>query len=159
MLFRSDDLTAPPGGAVDGDRYIVGSGATGAWDDKDLNIAVRLDGAWTFLVPKDGWICWVEDSGSLFVWVTSAWVDFGAASGLVGSSSLEDGSILELGVNTASSTTNRLAVKSDAVLFSHDDVTPGTGDLRVTLNKSAAGKDAGFTFQDAFSTRDRKSVV
>lgn len=148
-----DDLTAPPGGAADGDRYIVGSGATGAWDDKDLNIAVRLDGAWTFLVPKDGWMCWVEDSGSLFIWVTSAWVDFGAASGLVGGSSLEDGSILELGINTAPDTTNRLAVKSDAVLFSHDNVTPGTGDMRITVNKSAAGKDAAFTFQDGFSTR------
>jgi hypothetical protein len=44
-------------------------------------------------------------------------------------------------------------VKSNAVLLSHDDVTPGSGDLRVTLNKSAAAKDAGFTFQDAFSTR------
>jgi hypothetical protein len=59
----------------------------------------------------------------------------------------------KLGILTAADATNRLAVKSDAILFSHDDVTPGMGDLRVTLNKSAAGKDAGFIFQDGFSTR------
>lgn len=44
-------------------------------------------------------------------------------------------------------------MKSDGVLLSHDDLTPGTGHMRVTLNKSAAAKDAGFTFQDGFSTR------
>src|SRR5581483_10258991 len=59
----------------------------------------------------------------------------------------------KLGINTTADNTNRLAVKSDAILLSHDDVTPGTGDLRITINKSAAGKDAGFTFQDGFSTR------
>jgi hypothetical protein len=32
-------------------------------------------------------------------------------------------------------------------------VTPGSGDMRVALNKSAAAKDVGFTFEDAFSTR------
>lgn len=153
LSVLTDDLTAPPGGAVDGDRHIVGSGATGAWDDKDLNVAVRLDGAWTFLVPKEGWLCWVQDTGKLKVWISGAWVDFASGAGLVGSSSLDDGTILELGVNTSADSTNRFAVKTNAVLFSHDDVTPGTGDLRITLNKSAAGKDAGFTFQDAFSTR------
>jgi hypothetical protein len=44
-------------------------------------------------------------------------------------------------------------VKANGVLLSHDDVTPGTGNMRVSLNKSAAAKDASFTFQDAFSTR------
>lgn len=149
----SDSVTAPPGGAADGDRYIVGSGATGAWDDKDLNVAVRLDGAWTFLVPKDGWIAWVESTNALMVWIGSAWVDFAAANGLLSLMTAADGTLTMLGVNTSADSTNRLAVKSDAVLLSHDDVTPGTGDMRVTLNKSASGKDAGFFFQDGFSTR------
>ncbi|WP_159728403.1 hypothetical protein [Methylosinus sp. Ce-a6] len=58
-----------------------------------------------------------------------------------------------LGVNTTADATNRLAVKSNAALFSHDDVTPGTGDMRIAVDKSAAAKDAAFVFQDAASTR------
>jgi hypothetical protein len=37
-----------------------------------------------------------------------------------------------LGIRATADPGNRLAVKSDGVLLSHDDVTPGTGDLRVT---------------------------
>ncbi len=66
---------------------------------------------------------------------------------------LNSGILTKLGVNTTANSTNRLSVKSDAVLLSHDDVTPGTGDLQAVLNKSAAAKDAGFVFQDSFSTR------
>lgn len=58
-----------------------------------------------------------------------------------------------LGINTTADATNRLALKSDAALFSHDDVTPGTGDMRIAVNKSAAGKDAAFVFENAFSPR------
>jgi hypothetical protein len=39
----------------------------------------------------------------------------------------------KLGILTSADTTNWLAVKSNAILFSHDDVTPGKGNLRVTL--------------------------
>lgn len=64
-----------------------------------------------------------------------------------------DGSIAALGVNAAADTTNRVTVKSDAVLFSHDDVTPGTGNQHAVLNKSATSKEAGLVFQDDFGTR------
>ena len=32
------DLTAPPASPIDGDRYIVASGATGLWVGWDLNV-------------------------------------------------------------------------------------------------------------------------
>jgi hypothetical protein len=32
------DLAVPPGAPADGDRYLVASGATGAWEDWDGNI-------------------------------------------------------------------------------------------------------------------------
>ncbi len=34
-------LTTPPASPADGDRYIVASGATGAWAGWDLNVAYR----------------------------------------------------------------------------------------------------------------------
>jgi hypothetical protein len=48
---------------------------------------------------------------------------------------------------------NRLALKSNAALFSHDDVTPGTGDLLVKMNEASAARDASLVLQDAWSTR------
>lgn len=57
------------------------------------------------------------------------------------------------GVNTTADATNRLAVKSDAVLFSHDDVTPGNDDCIVKVNKAAAGDTASHLFQTGFSGR------
>lgn len=58
-----------------------------------------------------------------------------------------------IGVNATADTTNRLSVKSDAVLFSHDDVTPGSGDMRANVNKSASAKTASLLFQDNWSGR------
>lgn len=148
LSVKDRDLAAPPGSPATGDRYIVASGATGAWATKDLNVAVLIDGAWRFLVPRLGWLAWVEDENKLLLWTGLAWGDF-----LGSLASAYSGALLKLGINTAADNTNRLALKSDAVLLSHDDVTPGTGDMRVTLNKSAAAKDAAFSLQDGFSIR------
>ena len=39
------ELAAPPASPADGDRYIVASGATGAWAGWDGSIAYWVDGA------------------------------------------------------------------------------------------------------------------
>ncbi len=57
------DLTAPPGSPTDGDRYIVGSGATGGWAGWDLNVALWTDGEWLRLPPRTGLRAWSEDEG------------------------------------------------------------------------------------------------
>lgn len=142
------DLSAPPSSPADGDRYIVASGGSGAWDGWDLSIAYYVDGAWMKLVQQVGWRVWIADESLLAVWNGNAWVDAGMTAEALG-----NGSLSVLGINTAGDATNRLAVKSDAALFSHDDVTPGTGDIRLAVNKGAADKDAGFVFQTGFSTR------
>jgi hypothetical protein len=145
--------TAPPGSPAEGDRYKVASGATGAWATWDLNIALYTNGQWVKLAPKKGWTCFDEATGALTVWTGSGWTDIAAAGGYLTVAAAGNGTLATLGILTAADNTNRLAVKSNAALFSHDDVTPGTGDMRIVLNKSAAGKDAAFNFQDAFSTR------
>jgi hypothetical protein len=145
--------TAPPGSPAEGDRYKVASGATGAWAAWDLNVALYTNGQWLKLAPKKGWTCFDEATGALTVWTGSGWTDIAAAGGYLTVAAAGNGTLAKLGILTAADNTNRLAVKSNAALFSHDDVTPGTGDMRIALNKSAAGKDAGFVFQDGFSTR------
>lgn len=63
------------------------------------------------------------------------------------------GGVPALGVNTAADATNRLAVKSEAALLSWDEVTPGAGNMRLTLNKKAAANDAGLVLQTGYASR------
>lgn len=77
------NLTAPPGSPADGARYLVASGATGAWAGWDGSIAMWSDGAWYRLLPRSGWICWVQDESLAIVWTGSAWVGLVSAMGLL----------------------------------------------------------------------------
>ena len=70
-------LTAPPASPADGDRYIVASGATGAWAGWDLNVAYWVDGAWMRLVPRPGWQAWVVDEATFLGWDGTAWTAAG----------------------------------------------------------------------------------
>ena len=70
-------LTMPPASPADGARYIVASGAGGAWAGWDLNIAYFVDGAWMRLVPRLGWQAWVADEASFLAWNGSVWVSAG----------------------------------------------------------------------------------
>lgn len=63
LQAHDKDLTAPPASPADGDRYIVGGSSTGVWADHDNQIALAINGAWHFIVPIAGWICYVEDEG------------------------------------------------------------------------------------------------
>jgi len=137
------DLTAPPATPAPGDRYLVAAGATGSWAGRDGAMAAWQDGLWLFYVPRPGWRSWIADEEILVAWTGSAWIST--------SESINPAPMI--GVLTTADTTNRLAVKSNAVLLSHDDVTPGTGDIRAVLNKSATAKTASFLFQDGFSGR------
>jgi hypothetical protein len=138
------DLSAPPSSPALGDRYIVNPTGTGDFAGNDNRIAQYDIGGWNFYAPKVGWTCYVQDEAVLLMWSGTAWVN-ALAAGLFNA--------IMLGVNTTADTTNRLSVKSDGVLLSHDDITPGTGDMRVALNKNATGKDVSLNFQDGYSAR------
>lgn len=137
------DLSVPPASPAVGARYIVAAGPTGAWSGKANHIATHDGAAWLFHAPELGWLAFVLDENGLLAWSGSAWLP---TLGL-------DATAAKLGLNTAADNTNRLAVKSDAVLLSHDDVTPGSGDIRLKLNKSAPGQTASLLFQTGLSGR------
>lgn len=134
-------LTAPPLSAAEGDRHIVAAGATGAWAGHEGEIAARLDGVWVFAAPKPGWLAYVAAEGALLVFLSGAWV-----SALGTLSSLE--ALTRLGVNATADLVNRLAVASQAVLFTHD----GAG-VQLKLNKAAAADTASLIYQTGYSGR------
>ncbi|MCW7540706.1 DUF2793 domain-containing protein [Aquabacterium sp. A7-Y] len=73
LSVKDRDLTAPPAAPIDGERYIVAAGATGAWAGKSGQVAVRIAGAWEYHVPKPGWLCFLEDENKLSVYKASGW--------------------------------------------------------------------------------------
>lgn len=133
------DLSAPPGSAADGDRYLVAAGGSGAWASKDDRVAAWQDGAWAFLAPKAGWLLRILDEDRLISFDGAAWMD--AAVHSVNPVPL-------VGVNTNADATNRLAVRSPASLFDQE-----AGDHRIKVNKAAAGNTASLVFQSGYSGR------
>jgi hypothetical protein len=67
------DLTAPPGSPVEGDRYLVAAGATGAWAGQADKIAAWQAGAWMFHTPRNGWKAWVADEAAFVFYDAGAW--------------------------------------------------------------------------------------
>jgi hypothetical protein len=150
LSATSKSLSAPPANPIEGQRFIIAASPTGAWQGKTGQIAAWQDGAWMFYPPQEGWLAWVTNDDALFAWDGTNWVQAGGGDG-GGSASVNPVSLV--GVNTTADTTNKLAVKSDAVLLSHDDVTPGSGDVQVKLNKAGTVASAAFMFQDNWSGR------
>lgn len=139
------DLTAPPGTPADGDRYIVGSGATGDWAGWDLNVALWTDGTWLRPPPRAGWRAWVEDEGLLLVYGGVSWIGTTPAS-------LQNMSLLGLG--TTADAANPFSATLNAALWTAKTVAEGgTGDLFYIMNKEAAGDDLGLNLQTGFTTK------
>lgn len=244
------DLTAPPASPADGQRWIVASGAMGAWLGKDGLIAAWQSGVWNFYTPSNGFLVWVVSKSAHYFWNGSSWLPLaniigagrtqvsdanytalatdrtiafisltaartvtlpaaasfaagapllvidesgacsatntitinragtdtidGAASAVIaapyGFVLLESntankwtiagqwtgslGNLNALAVGTAPDPNNPLSVKLNSALFAAKSAGEGgTGDLRVTINKSAAANTASYLFQDNWSGR------
>ncbi|MEZ5928528.1 MAG: DUF2793 domain-containing protein [Parvularculaceae bacterium] len=143
LSVKSRTTSAEPASPMEGDAYIITASPTGAaWAGFAPDaVAAFQDGAWAEIAPVEGLRAYVVDEGALVAYSGSAWDSVG---GGVGSPAM-------LGVNASADVTNRFAVKSDAALFSHDDVTPGSGDMRHIVNKAASANTASVLFQTGFS--------
>ena len=73
LSVESRVLTGPPASPVEGSRYVVAAGASGAWAGESDKIAAFQDGGWSFYAPKDGWIAWVASENVLIVYDSAAW--------------------------------------------------------------------------------------
>ncbi|WOI53802.1 DUF2793 domain-containing protein [Parvularcula sp. LCG005] len=142
----SRSVTEQPAEPGQGDGYILSPDREGLqWGVMGAaSVAVFQDNAWMEYAPVQGMTAYVADEARHVVWNGTEWTAL--ASGLGDSAP-------QFGVNATADTTNRLAVKTNAVLFSHDDVTPGSGDVRQVLNKASASNTASQLFQTNYSAR------
>jgi hypothetical protein len=131
----------PPPTPVDGVRYLVPAGATGEWATNISKIALRMEGAWRYVTPVEGFALWVSDEDKFLTFNGTSWAEL--AGGGAAPSTLP-----LLGINATADTTNKLTVASSAVLLNN----VGNG-VQVTLNKNAAADTASLVFQTGFSGR------
>jgi len=69
------DLTSPPGSPSKGNRYIVGSPASGTWTGHDDEVTQYNGSSWDFLTPVEGWICWVSDEDTYYKFTGASWTE------------------------------------------------------------------------------------
>ncbi len=73
LNVESASETVPPGSPAEGGRWIVASGATGAWASEEGKVAAWIDGAWVFLAPQTGWQAWVAATRTWLIYDGADW--------------------------------------------------------------------------------------
>lgn len=138
LVVQDRGLFSPPAIAVEGACYIVNSGSSGAWAGHDNEIAVSIDNIWKFIAPKIGWMARVPSENLNIQFDGADWISVSDVAQTVP----------EIGVNTSSDITNRLAVSAAATLLTHE----GNGH-QLKINKAAISDTASLLFQTGFSGR------
>jgi hypothetical protein len=134
LAVLSASLMAPPAAPVEGDRYIVPAGASGAWSTQAGRIAIWRDGGWLFLEPAAGWLAMAGDRDALLHFDGAAWLAAIRSD--------------QVGVNATPDALNRLSVTAQASLFNHEG-----GSHRLAINKAGPPDTASVLFQSGFSGR------
>lgn len=73
----SQGLNTPPVSPTEGNRYIAGNSPTDTWSTGARNVWLFADNIWNKLVPRTGWMAWVEADGIIVIWTGSAWTPIG----------------------------------------------------------------------------------
>lgn len=131
-------LASPPASPAEGACYIISGVPAGLWAGQSAgSIAAWQDGQWVFFPPKVGWVAWVVDEATIVSFTGASWQVLGAPS-----------SLPLLGINATADATNRLAVKSPAVLL--DNV---GGGVQAKINKASSTDTASLLYQHGYSGR------
>ncbi len=74
-IVESMTFTAPPDNVQPGQKFILPANPTGAWAGQDGKLAVYIEGAWVFYVPREGWRVRLR-SLNAFIWFNgTTWED------------------------------------------------------------------------------------
>ena len=144
-------LTSPPGSPDEGDRYLVASGASGAWAGYAHEIAAFMAGSWSYHPPRAGILAFVADESLLLLHDGESWIP-------ATPDALQN--LTRLGLGTVADATNPFAAKLNKALWTaREEGEGGTGDLRYTLNKESAGHVLSLLLQSGYSGRAEFGLV
>jgi hypothetical protein len=142
---KSKTTTAPPTTLAKGDRYLVPSGASGAWADKTNQIAHYNGSAWEYYAPDIGWSVYVDDEDKNYVYNTEKkWVRSGeanqnivAGNGLTGGGGQSDEITLNIGQG------NGITVGSDSIsVKGYKGVTVNSNGVAANIDNESIVYDA-----------------
>ncbi|MBB3964988.1 DUF2793 domain-containing protein [Rhizobium metallidurans] len=136
---RQSPPETAPGTPAEGDRYLVGADPQGEWLGRQGLVSVWQDGAWAYQSPNPGWRAFFLDTRQLRAFDGTNWNAISLDA---------DGSLPMIGVNAAADAVNRLAVASEASLFSHE----GQGH-QLKINKADSSQTGTLLFQTGWSGR------
>jgi len=141
VISRSQTLA--PDTPQDGAVYLVPEGASGAWSEAAPGVlAGWLDGAWTFIPPWAGLGVYIQDEAAYRYYDGAHWRALSAA--IAGLSDLTG-----FGLGAAPDAQNAFVARTASALWTAAE----TGDLRMTLNKSAQDRTVSMVFQSNWSGR------
>ena len=154
LAVKERGRTAPPASPAEGDRYLVGAGATGAFAGQAGHIALFDLGAWRFFTPRPGWLAYVEAEDLLVVFDGAEWKAVGAIPERdpqpAAARPRHGGRRPEPSFREAQCGSVRGFVAT---------AEGGTGDLRFVLNKSAEANVLSQLYQRAFSGRAETGLI
>lgn len=156
LAVKERERTTAPATPEEGDRYLVGSGATGAFANHEGEVAFFDLGIWRFFAPRPGWRVYVQAENRILLFDGSEWRDL--SHYIVNLARLDN--IERLGIGTAADDLNRFAAKLNAALLAAlEPERGGTGDLRMVLNKSGAANVLSQLYQRGFSGRAETGLI
>lgn len=136
LCVEAMNQNTPPETAQNGQVWAIGTAPTGVWTGRAGQLAVHAGNGWLFVPVQEGWRAWDRASANLQVRQNGVWAP------------LPMDQLPGLGIGTAFDAVNRLAVASQASLFSHD----GSGH-QLKINKAAPIDTASLLFQTGWSGR------
>jgi hypothetical protein len=151
----SATLAAQPETPFDGDLYILPENAQGpAWSGRAAGSLMRFEaGGWSVVSTPIGLTALVLDAGIMTVRGEEGWSPLGLWLG-------ELQGLSRLGLGTTADAANPLAVKTNTALYTARGLDEGgDGDLRLTLNKEAAGDVLSLLFQSGYGGRAELGLV
>lgn len=153
LSVKERGRTLAPAAPEEGERYLVGPGASGDFANHDGEIALFDLGIWRFFQPRRGWRAYVEAEDRIVAYDGSAWRDLGHFS-------RDLDRVERLGLGTAPDDLNRLSAKLNAALFvALTEAEGGSGDLRFVLNKGDEAKVLSQLYQSGFSGRAEMGLI
>lgn len=151
----SRTTTRQPDDPSDGDLYILPPEAQGAaWTGRGAGGLMRFEaGGWTAVPTPPGLIAVVRDEAVVVVRDETGWTPLGAWLG-------EAQGLRRLGLGTTADAANPLSAKLNAALVTaRGSEEGGDGDLRLTLNKQAAGDVLSLMFQSGYAARAELGLI
>lgn len=151
----SRTTTGQPASPEPGALYILPVGATGAaWSAGQPGSLLRFDaGGWSTIPVPEGCLIYMQEDAEFLVREAGGWVALGLRLGSIHG-------LDRLGLNTTADAENPFAARLDKALWTARDVAEGgSGDLRMTFNKSGPSAVLSLLMQSAFGGRAELGLV